>query len=338
MVRNMWIIVVPLALFSLTAICNKEDSKITWILYPIFAFFYCIRGRVATDWEAYKYYFDNVNDAVISSQAGFEPGYYLLSKIFHNIGLSYWVMLFCISVFITTLFFLATERLTQNAGIAVLLGLFFFFYPSLEALRQIIAISIFYYSLQYIDRDWKKYFILNVIGILFHRTGILTLLYYFFHRYRKVKLPCLIGAAAFPLLNQLIIKIFSFFPGLLAKYLWYFGNLGGAQGFSYLLSLKTIEYVILTFIFIILRDKNENENNVKDLLEMGLGLQVFLSRVMSHVYRLVYFSDLGVILAYCYLYNRLKKNYQRVAFVLFLMLYVAVRFYRIISANPQLFS
>lgn len=328
------VIVLPVILFSLTACLNGDKRNKTWIAYGVFSLFYALRGEVGTDWQGYLYYYNNINDPAVVSQSGFEMGYLMLCRVFHALGLSYWVMVFFISLFISFLFYKATEQQTCNAGIAVLVGLLFFFYPSLEALRQTIAFGIFFYSLKYINQKPLYYFLLNLGGLMFHRTAVIALFFFFFQKYFWVKIGSVGIVALFPFLKPAIRWVLRFFPILLEKFLWY----AGSGGFSHLTSVKVIECIALLVVFYLFQNKKPQEKLTTSLLEMGVWIQVLLPMVMDGAYRFGYYTDIGIILAYCGIYDRIKNQKYRRIYVCLLIAYVVLRFLRLILGNPQLFG
>ena len=331
---SIWVIILPAVLFSLTVGFNQEERKKAWIAYGIFSVFYALRGEVGTDWQAYIYYYSNINDPTVVARSGFESGYVLLCRLFSALGLSYWVMLFCISIFITYLFYKATEAQTQNTGIALLIALFYFFYPSLEAVRQTIALAIFYYSLKHIDDKPIAYFLLNFVAVMFHRTAVIAFMFYFFRKYSWTKVTSVVVVLIFPLLKPLLNWILSFSPAVLAKFQWYTANTGGM---SHLLSVKVLECVALAVLFHLLPDKKSSEKLTTDMLDMGMWIQVLLPIIMTDSYRFGYYTDLGIILACCQIYDRLEERKHRRYYLLLLIGYIVARFLRIIIANPQLF-
>lgn len=355
----MWIIILSIIVFSITAITNEKNKKIAICAYIAFGIIYCFRGSVAsTDWSTYEYYFNNVNDAEITKVASFEPGYYWISKIIHDIGLPYWFLRFIISVFTVVLFYFAIKQYTDNYGIAFLLGTYYFFYPSYEISRQIITLSIFIYSLKYLENDWKKYWLLNLIGILFHRTSVIALLFFFFYKNKWCR--CIISGSIvfFTTLQPLVEKVLTLFPGLLMKYQWYFKY--KAEYCPGLLSFKGLEYLICTLYILLLymgikySNKTENykisklfdfksnisayENISNKLVFFGLLVQTFIGRITSYTYRIMYFCDIGLMLEYCYFYGRIKEKKLKRVYTFIMILYVSLRLFRIVYANIDVFK
>lgn len=332
---NIWIIVLPFIIFSLTAQFNGNNRKIAWVAYGVFAVFYAFRGGVGTDWQAYLEYFNQINDPVMVAKSGFESGYLLLCRIFSGLGLSYWVMRFFISLFTVILFYKATEAQTHNTGIALLAGLFYFFYPSLEASRQILALSLFYYSLKYLDEKPFRYFLLNLVGLMFHRTAAIALLFYFFRKRNWIKIGTIAGVFAFTAVKPLLMAALRGFPGIYDKVLWYTNTTGGL---SSLFSFKVVESIALLLLFYLFKGKNKKEIMITNLLEMGVLTQVFLPMVLDAAYRFGYYSDIGVILAYCGILDRINKRQYRFIYVILLTAFIALRFWSLISSQPELFG
>lgn len=332
---NIWFIFIPIVMFSLATVFNQKYKYFFLITYVIFSVMYAFRGEIGTDWQGYLYYYNNIFDPLVASTSGFEPGFLLLCKIFRGIGFSYWIMVFCISLFVTYLFYKATEYQTSNMGIAALIGLFFFFYPSLEALRQSIAIAMFYYSLKYIDDNPKLYFSINIIGVMFHRTAIMVLFFYFFRKYLWAKIISVVGIVLFQTLKPVLLKVLSHFPMYLEKFLWYTSENGS---FVHLFSFKIIEIILLLGILLFLQRKYCKKFLSTSLLEMSIWIQALLPIVLDSAYRFGYYTDLGIILAYCDIYDCINKRSHRVVYICCLVAYILLRFTSLIRSNPALFG
>ena len=71
---------------------------------------------------------------------------------------------------------------------------------------------------------------------------------------------------------------------------------------------------------------------------MGLIIHLSLGRCMDSTYRLLYYSDIGLIMGICYIFDSLEYAYQRFTLLLVVDMYVVLKFISIISANPELFG
>lgn len=355
-------IIIPVVLFTIISPYNRRYKNIAWLAYLLFSLFFCTRGEIATDWQAYKMYYDNIFNDVIISQSGFEIGFIILCKIFNWFGCSYWVFNLFVSLAIVILVYKAINVYTDDVGLALLLAMLYFFYPSLEALRQMLVVAIFFYSLQFLEENPKKYFFINIIAVLFHKTALLALVFLLLYKVKRTRKPFVIAMIVFPLLQPLLEKILVYIPTLYQKYMWYVIYMGGSKDYSYIFSFKTIEYIAVILIlfylqkrqsqctrndeitdviqarFYKLNDRVTMENLVLLLLGMGLLIHLSLGRFMDSTYRLLYYSDVGLIMGICFIYDRLRYAYQRFSLILVVDLYIILKFISIINANPELFG
>lgn len=339
-----WIIA---GIFSITAFCNKRTNYQAWIPYAFFTILYGLRGAVGTDWQAYLLYFNNINNKSYVEGRGFEPGYYVLNRIFAFLHVNYWTLLFVICIFTGVMFYKSVKRMTMNAGIAIITGLYFFFLPCVEATRESISLVLFFYSLPYLLTDRKempnvkkagiinkvqalvasndgKYILLNLIGVLFHRTAIFALIFYLFYRFNTFKIVIPIFFFSFTALQPIIEKILSYNYAYYIRYKIYVGD--SIQKISnFHLSPRIFEYIILILALLYFYrrtiqckdwiepiDHKRAEMLVACLLAIGVLLNICFSNMSGIVYRMEYFCDIGAILAYCYIYDYI--NTQATAF------------------------
>ena len=136
----MWFVLLLLALLIcalvLTLSDNNYNLRVARVIYITLFVAFSIRGKLGTDWEEYKYYFENVKYQDVVDKYAFEVGYRAINCLFSYLGLSYWVMVFIITVVISVLVFVSARKLTSTEGIFLTLTLFYFFYPCIEALAN----------------------------------------------------------------------------------------------------------------------------------------------------------------------------------------------------------
>jgi len=324
---------------------NDKDTKyfryFSLITFVLFIMFYALRNNVGVDWSSYEKYFYNINNKDVIDRYKFEVGYWGLNYIAYFLLGSYRYLVFLVGIFNGILFWKSTNRYTKNIGIAILLSLYYMFYPTLEAFRQSLTIFIFYYSLEYIEKDEKKYILLNIIGFLFHRTGIFTLLFYVFNKYKKMQkyiILSLLLLLLLPILDPYIFRAMSIFPVLASKYHYYF-HVEAVK--SSLFSFKTLEYFLLLIFFLIISKRNtlkKYENIAFNLLLLGFVLQITIGQLSNIVYRITYYTDIGIVLAYIFIYDRIKKPVFKYLYIGILIIYVFLRFYRVFPFNnPRFF-
>lgn len=342
----MWLLVIPVIIFSFTSIFNKSNKWIPWLIFFPFSYLFCLRGEIGTDWKMYKYYYENSFHNEIRIKASFEAGYQFITDIFYNLGLSYWAMVFFISFLAIVIFAIALNKSTKNIGVALLLSLPYYFYPGIEALRQILALSLFFLSLTYIKSNKSKtFFLINAVGFLFHRTSLLAFVYYYYQKSSKNKIIFLLIILLFPIMSSVYSDLFSLFPYLFIKYQAYIEQHGGSMNYSVFTSAKILEYILMYILikYNSLKELNENiqkkDKTIISLLEFGILLQTMVFTFITiAAYRLVYYCDYGLILGYCRFYDCIKTKYNKLICLAIYILIVSLKFYRIIINAPHLYS
>lgn len=256
---------------ALSAFFIDKTRKLAWFGFIIFAVLYIFRARIGTDYPGYKAYYESMAGLKDLSVGGFEPGYNTVALVFHQLGLPFQVMCICMNSVVIVLFTKAIRRLRLAVGISLLAALYYFFYPTLETLRQEIAISLFLYSLT-LDLDApilpgmgdrkKQYFVLNFIGFLFHRTALIAFLYYFFRKKRAAKIAITAALIGFAALQPVILYLLKGFPSFYNRYYFYLWESSVNQEEGSFFSFKLLEYVIAFAALMIVNFRNNHHGKV----------------------------------------------------------------------------
>lgn len=186
-----------------------RDLRIKIAIWISFLFFFGLRGFVNTDclsyypfFEGLKTIWDNFPYEYILSEYDWEPGFITVVYIFKSIIPNYffWVFVWALMILIALDFLFS--RYLKYYSLGFLLFFLFGGYDIVTNLmRGCIAMVLFLYSVQYIERgDSKKYFLINAMGCLFHISSLLYLLSYFFLR---KKLSSIFLLIVFIVLNML---------------------------------------------------------------------------------------------------------------------------------------
>jgi len=180
------------------------------------------RDGLGVDYNTYKYIYNNLDYAITM-----EKGYYVLNYFFNKLGFPVYII-FLISISITLIFVFHT--ISKYSKIWFVSFFIFFTNPGLyfenfSGVRQFIAISIFFFSIKYIiERNIFKYFFMIFIGVLFHKSILFMIPFYFLLNinYSKIQIITLILLSV--ILNKLdiIMVIFDLTKSLLPdRYLVY---------------------------------------------------------------------------------------------------------------------
>lgn len=148
-----------------------------------------IRIGVGTDFYAYEniYYLVNsmsFKEVVINTKYGNEPLYVLLNKVAYILFNDFRAVLF-LNTFIS--YYLITSRLSKfTEKIPISFGLFIslmlHFSLGFNIMRQMIAMSIVFYSIEFIfENNFKKYLFFIIVASLFHNSAIVFIALYLFN-------------------------------------------------------------------------------------------------------------------------------------------------------------
>ncbi len=161
---------------------SKKNKQLFILLTFIFiVFFNGFRFFVGNDYSGYYYNFQRLNRYKLNFfEQRWEPAIYLIASIFKKSSIGYLPFLFTCT-FITYIFIFKT-LIRENV---FKWGIYFTFTLGLmimanDQVRQGVALSIFLYSIKYIEqKNFKKYFLWILCASLFHYTAIALLPVYF---------------------------------------------------------------------------------------------------------------------------------------------------------------
>ena len=247
----MWVWLVILLIAFVAAFLYGKNEKLAVILFFLFSILD---------------YYNQMNGLSDVSIGGFEIGYNLLALLFHSIGIPFQIFYMAMSAFVIVLFYKTTKALRLEFGVVFLLALYYVFYPTLETLRQEIAIALFFYSLT-IGLDFNgvetgkkntlKYFLVNLIGLAFHTSAAIAFVFYFFKKSRTIRIITGVFLAMFAVLQPVIQSWLVRFPAIYNKFYYYTWVKANQQKNETSLSLKLIEYgIVLIALIIIIYNEN----------------------------------------------------------------------------------
>ena len=193
-------VIILLILFSLSIIELKKiknfipNKVLRFFSFLIVLVFLGLRGYVASDWVSYTQFYSDI-PAIYSpsfldylSLPTFEKGFVVFSSLIKTISDNYFVYSFINILIDLILLNILLNRYCKNYYIFAL-AVYFAFCSEYEInmLRNVKAIMIFLLSIRYIqNRSFLKFFLINLIGFLFHNSAIFFFpLYFFIHKNSK---------------------------------------------------------------------------------------------------------------------------------------------------------
>lgn len=160
----------------------KKNKIYFYCLAFIVIILFCgLRFFVGNDYSGYYYNFQRISIYNLSFiEQRWEPGIYLITQIFKNSKIGYFFFLFTCSLI--TYIFIFKTLIYKNV---LKWGIFFTFTLGLlimanDQVRQAVALSIFLFSIKYIEQNnFKKYLKWIIVAAFFHYSAIALIPLYF---------------------------------------------------------------------------------------------------------------------------------------------------------------
>lgn len=187
-------------------ILSKKKIKINIII--LFFLIVILSIGSTPDWENYKIIYEN------HQKLSPDYGMYFFIKIFKKMNLEL-LQLRNFYYILSTFFIFKFVRDIKIGSFSIILFLIFPFFYFAVQFRFFLALSIFFYSLLFVEKKWK-FLVLNILAIIFHKTIILFTVFYIFYKLdlkkyiRYIFLINILLGLIFKIIVKLIIKIPEF--------------------------------------------------------------------------------------------------------------------------------
>ena len=182
--------------FTIKPFNSKHRDLFVYLTFLILVIIIGFRWKMATDWEPYFNNFDNYS----FENENFEIGYKLVTFLIHSVTSNYSVLLFLYTFLYLFIFYLALSKL-KSLNIVSLLLYFSLTLGLWGSHRQLMAISISFYSLYFLFNNRNLIFLLIIFAAsLFHYSALFCLFFYII----KFDIP-----KSFYLITILILIIFG---------------------------------------------------------------------------------------------------------------------------------
>ncbi|MDU4940939.1 MAG: EpsG family protein [Mixta calida] len=169
---------------NLDVLADRKKNILIVIVSFIISLFVGLRYELGVDWLFYR---DFYNGGAITLTI--EPGYQIVSKFFSSLGLYFWFFTLIITLFTLATLSSILKKYSPYPTFVLCIYFLISFGFNVEALRQIIAVSIFYLALHfYINNKNKLYYTVCLTGALFHISALLLLMLPFFIKTKIMKI------------------------------------------------------------------------------------------------------------------------------------------------------
>ncbi len=176
---NMYIYLGLLLVSGISLIIYNNTKKRLFAIIPYYsmAFVGGFRDGVGTDFFSYKQQFYEIIERR-GWYINFEPGFRLMINIIDKVSGSYQVMFLIMSCLTCFFYYKFIEEYSKNFSVSTLLFLCLgpFYLSTFNGIRQALAVSMFLYSLKYLNKETWKYILIILIASTFHFTAAILLL------------------------------------------------------------------------------------------------------------------------------------------------------------------
>ncbi|MCI9227922.1 MAG: EpsG family protein [Dorea sp.] len=265
-----------------------------------------IRYGIGTDYTQYKVFFYrnsaiNLNDLSSVALQPTEVISNVIYKIAYILFGDFQGYLFITSLITIWVAFVAMHYYSNEISFFVATFSYFClcYAPSLNIIRQMMAVSVVFYGLRYItNKKLIKYLITILVATLFHTTAIFGVLFYFLRikNDKNVKIRqigMIIVCLSFPIFFGSIFELFT----SLSLFRTYYGFFYSTD-FGFLHVTDIVFRLPIAIVIIVFRKKLEARNEVNYFFEL-LFLMEFVSLMLTSynkwLYRLMYYCIPGEI-------------------------------------------
>ena len=314
---------------------EKKINKILLVfIIFIFIIFDGLRWETGTDWENYKYSFDNALDIKFN----FEIGYILYIYLFRSITDNYSIFLLTTSLIFYSIIFYKVFIFSNKNFYSI-----FFLIGTLPwysgAIRQMISLIFFLFAIEFcIKRNYFKFLIFVFIGITFHSLMVLNIFIYFIFDLSMFSFfvifffifLILFTFKTYVIQLQLILDILRPEKSY-EKYLSGGSSSSGSNNFILGILRKFYTYLTL-FIF----DKKYKFHNSVFNYFFHLSLFSILSYIIG-IYLIagfssradIYYGIISTAILIGLIDNKIKSKFNKVLFFIFILSLLIINYYRL---------
>lgn len=313
----------------------KRNSRVVFYFFAIYlGLLFC--GNTSTpDRSAYALVYHHITKLELNGSN--EIGFQILMLIGKKLGISFYVFCGVICIISLTLLANAILRLTVNPALALCSYFLFPFVLNGEQMRSFLGMSIVFQGITFVLEKrkycWFIYFLLCVVGGLFHTSCFIYIIYLSIIIPRKMIKWIAVGVIAmFSIFRKRLNIIVKFIMGSFArKFDSYLGEIHSKNNWIIYVVFYALIIVITLYYYRKFADKIPNQKRHIDfkaiykinIVSIGLLILIYLNPNMERILELVLIMD------YCVLSNLVGKKikfFREIGIIFFLIAIPGTRF------------
>lgn len=307
------------------------------LILPIL-FVATIRWNVGTDYSNYLSYFKHMGYINLWSELVLsrEPLYLLLNYVTFKLFFGAEWSIFMIVGLMTYYLIIKTLVNFKNTSIlffGTFVFLMVFYIETYNLMRQMLALSIVFYSFIYlIDKKPVKYFVLIILASAIHNSAIIALLFYLFnflHNTKFIKKIYVFLIILSPLFIDYILSFLKNIP-LLSFYFEKFDLNFIGYGFGFIIELFPIIYTIILFTFF---SKQKNYIPLVYIALLSIPFR-FVAYYQIYAMRMLWYSlVVQLLLVPLVIIDIKNKNLKIIVSLSYILIYVIYFIYMYVILN-----
>jgi len=265
----------------------------------IYVFFFGLRGFIGWDWTNYYLRYENTSNLINLSFNTSIPdfGFLIYMSLFKTLYINYYAFVFInviLHIFLLNIFlkrYLPPGYYVFGIIVFLIMG---GFVMEVDTMRNIMSILLFLLSIKYIEeRKVGKYYILNIVGLLFHFSSIFYFpLYFLLHKKMNRILIAVIFIIGFILfifqieyMKPIVLYISGLFGGRIQLTTNNYIN-STIYGKSYGLTIGLLERLFSAVLIVLYYSKliNASKHNI-----------IFINAFVCYYFFFFYFAEINII-------------------------------------------
>ena len=255
------------------------------------------RYNVCTDFKSYEILFENVDNYDITNSV-FELGYLILNKITKLLINDSQVIFLITSLIVLILIVRTVYKYSSKLELSMYLFInLYFYYESLNIIRQYIAIAVMFYAVKYVyNRNFIKYILCILVASLFHTSAIFSFPIYFMYNFKLTNVKILKGLLVSMIILNLVQPVFNIISLFIPRYSYYSGGELFSTG-----TYRSIIIMGTIFFIAYIKRKTLIQNDYKNNLYINVLFIAFMLSFMGlksvlFIRIMVYFSIYSIMI------------------------------------------
>jgi len=327
-----YIFIISIVLFG-ELVDNKRSKYYFIFTIVVSTLFFCFGYMTGSDWRQYEPMYNLIGEGR-GIGIFVEPGFYAYMVLFNYLKINFWGFLIFTKIvsFLVFIFFIKKYSPENKYFVlAYFLVSFGLFYYIDNPLRNLIAATIYLFSIHYIlEGNFLKYLLIVLLAATFHVSVLITIPFYFILNIDLKKAHWIL-IFLLVIIASIILraKLMGWLTGLLgtnpyigSKITFYFSSMNGVE--SHFFSLGTIIKFIFFILILISKDYFFKAGKIGKMLFNGSMLFLLFNRLGASIIVLSRFQMYTAIF-FCIAIIFMIKNIEsssRKTYLLFLVVII----------------